>query len=214
MQILIVDDHSVVRQGVAALMLQAFGPSTRIQHAVTLAAALEAAAANPGLDVVLLDLFLADEGGPRAAFAGIEAFGKVRPELPVVILSSSENPRDVRGALAAGALGYVPKSASPETLKAALDLVLKGELYVPPLMLGDSPISALAAHPAAPTVQLTARQGEVLDLIVEGRSNKEIARAMQVSDKTVKAHVTAIFKALGVSSRTQAVRLAQMLARP
>lgn len=214
MQILIVDDHSVVREGVAALMLQAFGASTKILQAASLGPALETAAENPGLDVVPLDLFMADEGGSRAGFAGIEAFGRVRPELPVVILSSSEDPRDVRGALAADALGYVPKSASPETLKAALGLVLKGELYVPPLVLGGHPITVLAAHRGGPGAQLTARQGQVLDLIVEGRSNKEIARLLRVSDKTVKAHVTGIFKALGVSNRTQAARLAQTLPRP
>lgn len=213
MQILIVDDHSVVREGVAALMLQAFGASAVILQAASLAPALEAAVANPGLDVVLLDLFLADEGGARATFAGIEAFGRARPDLPVIIFSSSEDPRDVRGAIAAGALGYVPKSASPETLKAALGLVLKGELYVPPLVLGDPTITALAAPRPGPGPPLTARQGEVLDFIVEGRSNKEIARLLHVSDKTVKAHVTGIFKALGVSNRTQAARLAQTLER-
>lgn len=211
MQLLIVDDHGVVREGIAALLTQAFGSGTRIFHASSLSEALGVAAANPDIDIALLDLFLPDEGGMQAGFSGIAAFGLTYPQLPIVILSSSEDPRDVRRALACGALGYVPKSASPDTLKAALELVLKGEIYVPLLMLGDPTGIPVAGPQGASAVRLTGRQIEVLSLIVVGHSNKEIARTLNVSDKTVKAHVTGIFKAFGVTNRTQAAGLARTL---
>lgn len=208
MHLLIVDDHRVVREGVAAMAAQGFGEATRVDHAASLAEALEIVASHPGLDIVLLDLFLPGEGGAAAGFAGIEALGRAAPHLPVVILSSSEEPRDVRRALAAGALGYIPKSAGPDTLTAALDLVMKGEVYVPPLVLDD----VAAPQPSQGGASgLTERQIEVLKLIVRGHSNKQIARAMRISEKTVKAHSTAIFKVLGVINRTQAAGIARTL---
>jgi DNA-binding NarL/FixJ family response regulator len=209
MHLLIVDDHRVVREGVAAMLMQGFGGATRVHHAPDLAEALRVVAAEPEIEVVLLDLFLPGDGGPNAGFAGIEALARAAPHLPVVILSSSEEPRDVRRALASGALGYIPKSAGPETLTAALDLVLKGEVYVPPLILEDD----AAPRPRNPAIVagLTDRQVEVLALIVRGHSNKQIARTMRISEKTVKAHVTAIFKSFGVINRTQAAAMARSL---
>lgn len=209
MHLLIVDDHRVVREGVAAMLMQGFGNATRIHHAPNLVEALRIVAEHPEIEIVLLDLFLPGDGGPSAGFAGIEVLGRAAPHLPVVILSSSEEPRDVRRALAAGALGYIPKSADPETLTAALDLVLKGEIYVPPLILDDESVSR-PRHPGV-VAGLTERQIEVLGLIVRGHSNKQIARTMRISEKTVKAHVTAIFKTFGVINRTQAAGMARSL---
>jgi DNA-binding NarL/FixJ family response regulator len=123
--------------------------------------------------------------------------------MPIIILSSSEDPGDVRRALDAGALGYVPKSASPETLLSAVSLVLAGGVYVPTLMLNAS------ETPAASVSGLTPRQREVLAAVVGGLSNKDIGRRFGLSEKTVKVHVGAIFRALGVTSRTQAAAAAQ-----
>ncbi|MBC9032440.1 response regulator transcription factor [Sphingomonas sp. JC676] len=209
MHLLIVDDHRVVREGVAAMLMQGFGGATRVHHAPDLAEALRIVAEEPEIEVVLLDLFLPGDGGPNAGFAGIEALARAAPHLPVVILSSSEEPRDVRRALASGALGYIPKSAGPETLTAALDLVLKGEVYVPPLILEDE--TAPRSRNPAIVAGLTDRQVEVLAMIVRGHSNKQIARTMRISEKTVKAHVTAIFKSFGVINRTQAAAMARSL---
>ncbi len=128
----------------------------------------------------------------------------------MIVLSSSEDADDVRRALAAGALGYVPKSAPPRTLLSALQLVLAGDVYVPPLLLGTPPLSARGVSAAADgQARLTERQVDVLRLVCRGASNKEIARELALSDKTVKAHVTAIFRALGVVNRTQAATAAQ-----
>ena len=209
MHLLIVDDHRVVREGVAAMVIQGLGQATHVHHAADLTEALQTVADRPEIEMVLLDLFLPSDGGHSAGFAGIEALGRAAPHIPVVILSSSEEPRDVRRALAAGALGYIPKSAGPETLTAALDLVLKGEVYVPPLML-DANGAPRTRNPAI-GAGLTDRQVEVLAMIVRGDSNKQIARTMRISEKTVKTHVTAIFKALGVINRTQAASMARSL---
>jgi DNA-binding NarL/FixJ family response regulator len=121
---------------------------------------------------------------------------------PVVILSSSEDPADVRQALAQGAKGYVAKSASARTLVSALRLVLAGEIYVP---------SLLAQMGAAPVIRgpLTHRQIEVLHAICGGLSNKDIGVKLGLSERTVKVHVTAIFRALNVVNRTQAVNAAR-----
>jgi DNA-binding NarL/FixJ family response regulator len=125
----------------------------------------------------------------------------------VIVLSSSEEPRDARRALAQGALGYVSKSASQHTLISAIKLVLQGEIYVPPLILNETGGSGHAApfsRNADTGPPLTPRQIEVLRRLSEGQPNKIIARELGLSERTVKAHITAIFKALNVVNRTQA----------
>jgi len=202
MKFLIVDDHAVLRDGLKALLRQA-GPDDVVLEAGDGAEGLLLAGAHPDLDAVFLDLEMPGMGGMPA----IEAFGKQHPILPVIVLSSSEDPQDVRRALAAGALGYVPKSTSSKTLMAALRLVLQGDIYVPPLVLDQPPAAGAALEAAkAPQIamRLTERQVEVLRLIGRGLSNKEIGLALELSEKTVKVHITAIFRALKVVNRMQA----------
>jgi DNA-binding NarL/FixJ family response regulator len=142
-------------------------------------------------------------GGTRA----LTEFGRVRPDLPVVVLSASEDARDAREALAKGALGYVPKSAGQRTLLSAIRLVLDGDLYVPPLLLGDSSPPAAIEPPGEAgheRTTLTERQIEVLRRLSQGQPNKTIARDLGLSEKTVKGHISAIFRALNVVNRTQA----------
>jgi DNA-binding NarL/FixJ family response regulator len=194
-KLLIIDDHPVVREGLAAVLRQA-EPDLEILQASGRAEGLELAAANPGLDMVFLDLKIPDAEGVSA----IAEFGRRCPQLPLIVISSSESPADVRESLAAGALGYVPKSAAPHTMVGAMKLVLAGEIYIPPLMLGSEPA------PASP--RLTDRQLGVLRQVCDGASNKQIARRLGLSEKTVKAHVTAILRELGAANRTQAARAA------
>ena len=200
MKILIVDDHPVFREGLAAILAQADTGATVFQAADS-GQALACVADQPGLDLVLLDLRIPGVTGLSA----LDEIARARRSLPVVVLSSSEDPRDARQALAHGAMGYIPKSASAQTLKAALHMVLNGDVYVPPLVLGQP---EGAAHAPSPD-RLTPRQVEVLRKLGGGVSNKVIAMDLALSEKTVKAHVTAIFKALGVISRTQAVARAR-----
>ncbi len=209
MKFLIVDDHPVLREGIAALLRRA-GPEVAMLEAGTVPEALRLAEANDDLDVVILDMVLPGMDGLRA----IGEFGRVRPEVPVIVLSSSEKAEDARRALASGALGYVPKSASHNTLLAAISLVMDGEVYVPPLVLAEVTGTALPQKvppsPADVTASaLTARQVEVLRRLSSGQPNKIIAYELDLSEKTVKAHVTAIFKVLGAINRTQAAAAAR-----
>ncbi|CAB3793479.1 Transcriptional regulatory protein DegU [Paraburkholderia ultramafica] len=205
MKILIVDDHPVFRDGISALLTQDSLDAVVLQ-AGSGAEALMLVNEHADLDVVLLDLMLPGAGGLQV----ITEVAELRPELPVIMLSSSEDPHDARDAFAHGALGYVPKSSSRYALLSAIKLVLNGELYVPTLVLDagiDAPATVLAPASAAQEegiAVLTQRQIEVLRLIGDGCPNKKIATGLGLSEKTVKAHITAIFKALKVANRTQA----------
>ena len=206
MKLLVVDDHAILREGLAAL-LQQFEHGADVLQASDTAEGLRLAEANPDLDVIFLDLNMPEHSGRDA----IPLFAKRCPQLPLIVLSSSEDPNDVRLALKSGACGYVPKSASPQNILSALRLVLAGEIYVPPLMLDLDRTTADESIRAALHVgeRLTERQTEVLRQLCRGLSNKEISRALDLSEKTTKSHITAIFKALGVVNRTQAASAAR-----
>jgi two-component system nitrate/nitrite response regulator NarL len=207
MKILIVDDHPIYRKGLIALLDQ-MEPDTALLQANDGAQALALIAENDGLDVVILDLVIPGMDGLRA----IAEFGKIRPELPVIVLSSSENPADVRAALANGALGYVPKSAAEHTLLAAIRVVLNGDIYVPPFVLLQAEtvqLVGLKIESGSDRPVLTDRQIEVLRRISAGQLNKVIAVELGLSEKTVKSHITAIFRALNVSNRSQAAAVAR-----
>jgi DNA-binding NarL/FixJ family response regulator len=202
MKVLIVDDHPVLRDGFSAL-LQHAGPDNTVLQARDASEGLALADNCPDLDVIILDLEMPGMKGLQA----LAEFGRKRPDVPVIVLSSSEDPQDVRQSLASGALGYVPKSASQNVLLAAIRLVLDGNLYIPPLILAEGPRSV--AQGARRTESdgnqlLTERQIEILQLLSEGMPNKIIAARLDLSEKTVKVHITAIFKALNVVNRTQA----------
>ncbi len=210
MKLLIIDDHAIVREGLAAMLRQA-SVDTLVLQARDGADGLSMAALYPNLDAVFLDLSMPGMDG----MAALREFSKRHPQLPVIVLSSSEDPEDVRRALSLGALGYVPKSDQPQTLLLVLQLVLAGNVYVPPLLLRQTAGRADRSYDRRASdsqTSLTQRQTEVLKCMCEGLSNKEIARALALSDKTVKAHITAIFKALGVVNRTQAALAAQQRA--
>lgn len=198
MKFLIVDDHAVVREGLASVVGLA-APEAVVLQASDCASALAAAAAHGDIAMVLMDLQMPDASGLSA----VETFVARHPDLPVMVVSGSEAPEDVRQALALGALGYAPKSASASTLVSAIRLVLSGEVYVPPLMLHDRAVAPTASGLAG----LTDRQREVLDLVCADQSNKQIAYAVGITEGTVKAHLTAIFRILGVANRAGAVRL-------
>ena len=202
MKLLIIDDHSIVRAGLAALLSEP-GVAVEVLQAGGAAEGMRQIDAHPDIDAVFLDLNMPDVDG----FAALDQIGKHRPELPVILLSSSEDPADVRRALAAGALGYLPKSSSPQTMMSVLRLVLAGEVYVPPLLLKEEAV-ANGKSDLRPQA-LTGRQADVLRLLARGLSNKQIGRELLVSERTVKAHVTAVFKSLGVASRAQAVEAAR-----
>lgn len=199
MKLIVIDDHPVVREGVATVLRQLEG-APEVLEAADGEQGLALLAQHADVRGVLVDLRM-------AGLAGLPTLARLRalrPELPLMVISASEDPADVRRAMAAGASGYVPKSAGRSTLLAAVRLVLAGERYVPPLLLAPE-----ASEPAASLNGLTPRQIEVLGLLCQGHANREIGLALGMHEKTVKAHVGALFKALGVVNRSQAVEAAR-----
>ncbi len=199
MKLIVIDDHPVVREGLAMVLRQLAG-APEVLEAADGEQGLALLGQHPDVRGVLVDLRM-------AGLAGLPTLARLRasrPELPVMVISASEDPADVRRAMAAGASGYVPKSAGRSTLLAAVQMVLAGERYVPPLLLDQG-----HAVPAAALTGLTPRQLEVLGLLCQGHANREIGLTLQMHEKTVKAHVGAIFKVLGVVNRSQAMEAAR-----
>jgi DNA-binding NarL/FixJ family response regulator len=197
-KLLVVDDQAIVRQGIAALLTHD-DRRTVVLEAADTAAGLALAAGHLDLDAVFLDLAMPGIGG----MAAIAEFARARPDVPVIVLTASDDPANVRRAFEHGALGYVPKTASSQTLLAALRLVLSGEAFVPALLLREGAPGAVAALPVGGG--LTTRQGEVLGCLAQGLSNKAIGRRLGISEKTVKAHMTGLLRSLGAASRAEAV---------
>ncbi|WP_343866286.1 response regulator transcription factor [Caenispirillum bisanense] len=211
MKILIADDHELFRDGLR-LVLGELGPDLQVIEASSYDQTLEIANREDGLDLVLLDLVM--PGMPWNE--GLGAVKRRLPKVPVVILSASEERRLVLEAVRLGAAGFIPKTSSSKVMLSALRLVMSGGVYLPPALIDESAVVGRNAEPvhadlsldAAP---LTPHQREVLALLGQGKSNKEIARILNLSEGTVKLHVTAILKALNVSNRTGAVVAASRL---
>jgi len=208
MRILVVDDHALIRIGLRHTLTALDDPQLVVMEAATCRDGL-ARAAEEAPDLVLLDLNLPDADGLQ----GIDRFSSAFPDLPVLALSSMDDPATIRAVLQRGAAGYIPKTCLNQVLVSALRLVIAGGVYVPPDIVRRSteppPMDGLAgaAHVEATAVALglTERQAEVMRLLAEGRSNKEIARELNLAATTVKAHVGAVLRALKVQSRTQAI---------
>lgn len=205
MKVLVVDDHPLICEALRQV-LRALDPNIELLEAAGAQDALAAAARSDHLDLILLDLALPDADG----FEVLRELRERHPSFPVVVLSASEQVDIVMRALDAGAMGFIPKTSSNELLLGALRLVLSGGVYLPAEVLRHAPAPALARKPAAVEtgyrdVGLTERQAQVLALLVQGKPNKIICRELDLAEGTVKIHVTAILKALGVSNRTQAV---------
>ena len=211
MKILIVDDHPLVRDAMANL-LAGIAPAVTILEAGDCASALGIAREQPDLDIVVLDL---DLPGTRG-FEALERFRHEQPALPIVILSAQRDRQTVLQAIKRGALGFIPKVTAKDVIVHATRLVLAGGVYLPPEAIaegerrGNEPGDSAAPRSLA-DLGLTARQGQVLALIMQGCSNKEICRTLGLAERTVKVHVTAILTALHVTSRTQAVIAATQL---
>jgi len=210
MKILIIDDHPIFCNGLMALLSQ-METTPEVIAATTEEEAYQQAQTHDDFDIVLLDLFLPEVSG----LSVLAQFRQNWPQLPVIILSSSEDLGDARASLKGGAMGYVPKSAQCETLFLAIKLVMAGHQYLSPLLLtadGASPAPALPAPGiAGRPPALTRRQMEVLKHLALDQTNKVIADELALAEKTVKTHITAIFSALGVNNRTQAVETGREL---
>ena len=198
MKLMIVDDHPVFRQGIVALFTHSVEGCVVLQ-AENAMQALELMRSHSDIDVVLLDIVMPGCDGIPA----ISELRRVRPNLPIIMLSASEDTKDVVNAMSLGALGYVPKSANAKAIVSAVTLGMSGQSYVPPMMM--MALSAAVAQRQTEFERLTQRQVDVLRLIAKGLPNRSIATALELSEKTVKVHITSIFKALKVINRTQAM---------
>lgn len=197
--ILVVDDHPVVLDVMSALARGLF-PDATVHHARDCAGAEQAAANLNNLDLALLDLGLPGCAGIWSLTRLLE----IAPTLCIVVFSASEERGLILAALEAGARGYIPKTAEPEVIRAALRLVAAGSIYVPPQALS---LQRAAEDPAA--LALTERQLDVLRLITRGFANKEIAAQLRIAKDTVKQHAKAVYAALGIVNRAQAARAAE-----
>lgn len=199
MNILVIDDHPLVSDALRGVAAQ-IGPGAVVLSAASCEAGFEQALAHGEPDLVLLDLNL-------PGLSGIPALKEWRrrfPSSPVVVVSASEDQTLVLAVIAAGAAGFIPKSSPSEVLLPALRLVLSGGRYVPAQAIGVARPHRREPLPSIDNLGLTPRQIDVLRLIAKGLSNKLICRELGLAERTVKAHLSAVFRALGVSSRTQA----------
>jgi DNA-binding NarL/FixJ family response regulator len=209
MKILIVDDHALVRRGLHYVVKEGF-PEADVVEADGSTAALEAMRAG-GVDLALVDVRMPE-------LDGLELLKAIKTEwdaVPVVMLSTYDNAPYVKRALADGAAGYLLKDATPEDLAQAIKVAMSGSGNVlsPRVIqnLFEDQESASHANGSGGRrneYSLTQREHDILALLAEGRSNREIAQALYLSEKTVKAHLAAIFRKLGVTNRTQAAMMA------
>jgi DNA-binding NarL/FixJ family response regulator len=225
MKILIADDHRLVIEAVKA-KLSELEPDIEFVLAMSVDELL--AGASDDVDLAMIDLNMPGAEGQ----AHIDEIRRRHPAVPVIVLSGYEDPAVMRSALERGVLGFIPKAYSPEVMLSAVRLVLAGGVYVPPMMLSAVPPGVVAGLPPAGAVGggasvssvagsaqtlehlrnvLTERQVEVLQLLSQGKPNKLIGRALGISEGTVKIHLAAIFRALNVRNRTEAVVAAQSL---
>ncbi|OYR12438.1 bacterial regulatory, luxR family protein [Brucella grignonensis] len=200
---LIVDDHPLFCD---ALSMTLTGPVgiPDVEAVGTLDAALTRLASGPQLDVIVLDLNLPDVNG----LDGVVRLRQVAPETPIVVVSSLDEVRIVRAALKAGINAFVPKHASREEFREAFSVIARGEIHASRLALeGTTPSPSEEA--VKRLALLTRQQARILQLVCAGRMNKQIAYELSIAETTVKAHVTAIMRKLGVQTRMQAVLFAQ-----
>lgn len=201
--LLVADDHPLFRAAVIH-MLREHLPQYAIVEAASAATLGQALQAHPEVELVLLDLAMP---GARGFSALLHVRGEY-PEIPVVIISSNDQPRVIRRAQQFGAAGFIPKSAPADTMAAALDAVLAGDNWFPPM---EAERSEADAALAARLAQLTPQQFRVLLCLADGLLNKQIAHELGLAENTVKVHVTAILKKLECYSRTQAAVLVKSL---
>jgi DNA-binding NarL/FixJ family response regulator len=204
-RILIVDDHPLFRDALQGAVAQAC-PDCELTEADSVATLFEALEQHTQTDLLLLDLNLPGAYG----FCTLAHLRGSRPELPVIVVSAMDDAKTVRRALALGAHGFISKSSDASEIGNGVRAALRGEYVYPPGMRldRDEPADGAALDLADRLAQLTAQQFRVFGMLCMGRLNKHIARELQITEATVKAHMTAILRKLGASNRTQAVLLA------
>jgi DNA-binding NarL/FixJ family response regulator len=213
MRILLADDHSLVRDALKPY-LEGLAESVEIIEAGSLPEVIAHAANGASPELVLLDLHMPGMNGPRSIATVRERY----PNASVVILSGYADRATITAALNEGARGYVPKTARGKSLVTALKLVLDGEIYLPPALIGEggglpaaeAPQSSAEIPASGPLAKLSPRESSILRLLIAGKTNKEIARDLDLQEITVKVHLRNVYRKIEASNRADAVRIAMM----
>lgn len=196
LKILVVDDHALIREGLRQV-LRGLGDEVEVLEAGSCERAFRIAEDELDLDLILLDYHLPDMNGLEA----LDIFAREHPELPIIVLSGSVNPRVMQQIMGKGAAAFLTKSGMSDELLSITRLVLAGGIHMPPLPATMAEEGSLGGS----TPLFTPRQEEVLQLLLDGYTNKEIGRLLYLSEETVKNHVSSILRGFGVTTRTQAV---------
>lgn len=210
-KVLLVDDHALFRDGMR-YVLQQLAEEVEIFDCGSLGQGLQLAMANPDLDLALIDLMMPDSDG----VSSLQLFHQRFPDIPLVVVSGSEQRDDIERVMNLGAMGFISKTSPSKTMLSALRMVLDGGVYVPPQLLHQAlaklePGDVLndKRSQRASRYGLTPRQLQVLQLLGDGKSNKEISTLLNLAEGTVKIHVAAIYQTLHVNSRIEAVETAR-----
>lgn len=207
MKVLITDEQSLFRDGLS-LRLKQINQDIAILQSSNLVDMQKILSKEPDIDILIVDIDLAELNAAEI----INKIKNLAPNTKIVAISSSEDTRNIKKILSCGVKGYIPKRSDSNILSGALKLILDGGTYIPPAMLDNGIDYNGSSHISNPLKKnLTNRQSQVLDLIAQGKSNKQIAYDMGVSEATVKLHINALLRSLKVNNRTQAVITAQKM---
>jgi len=211
LQVLLADDHALFRDGMR-YVLQQLSDQVDVICAGNFTETMRQAEVNPGLDLALIDLNMPGSDG----VASIRIFHHHFPDVPLVVVSGSDQRSEIEWVMEYGAMGFISKMTSAKEMVTALRIVLGGDIYFPPQLLLQPESDSNAYDTDNPHHQLnkhglTKRQMQTLQYLAEGLSNKEIALKMELAEGTIKVHVAATYQVLQVSSRLDAVRKAQKL---
>ena len=207
MNILLIDDHALFREGLR-LLLNKIGSDIVVHESETLNSA-RGVIKKTQIDIILLDLGLSESRGIET----LQLFRSTIETIPIVVLSGEQDAATIRLAIDAGAIGFIPKTQTSEQMIAALGFMLSGGIYLPSSVLhldrlGLVPQARAGTAPIDPFSHLSARQLEIAQMMLQGYTNKAIAQRLDISEGTVKAHISAIFQIIGAKNRVEAVLVA------
>ena len=205
MKILIADDHALFRDGLA-LRLEQIAPEAAIFQASGYSQVIKILKSDNNFDVLIMDVEMQD----LPWLESLKQIREIAPHTKIIVVSASEDSRTIRTILTTGVKGYIPKRSEIKVFNNAFKLISDGGTYVPPNLIDNTPLNNISGRNTG-IKTLTTRQSQVLDLIAQGKSNKQIAYDMGVSESTVKLHINALLRSLHVNNRTQAVITAQKI---
>jgi len=205
MKILIADDHALFRDGLS-LRLEQIVPEAAISQASGYSQVFKILKSDNSFDILILDVEMQD----MPWLESLKQIRELSPQTKIIVVSASEDTRTIRTILNTGVKGYIPKRSEIKVFNNAFKLVSDGGTYVPPNLIDNTPLNNISGRNGG-IKTLTNRQSQVLDLIAQGKSNKQIAYDMGVSESTVKLHINALLRSLHVNNRTQAVITAQKI---